>query len=488
VDLGFDSETARKASAKARELGLPMKEAIDQLVSGTLFDSKPAAKPAQPKPEPPDEMHRKVMELGYDADTARRASAKTKELNLPLKEAVDRLLSGTLFDSKEPSRTQTPAPAPQPKPVPVQIPTPKPASTPSSNAAPASDALFGSMLEIQEKSLLRKTWKPFYFILSNGEIVYGPPSWTPSPFAPLGVDDVEEVGRIPLATNWSVFEKESGDDQGFIFEVHNPRGTAGQFTLKAESADLRSEWISRVRKAIRDLESKRSTTLPPAHAPVSSTTTAPSSQRTPAPSSAPSTTAPVSNANKQQMVDKLVGMGFSRKLAQEAASGATSVDDAVERVMSLQSLDNSADEPPRLSSPPRVTAPSSTSSSLYGGASLASPTPSHNTSTYPSTQNTPSSGSFPPPSVGGGDRGMAKCGNCGSSFSYVIGTPRVQCQTCGVVNNVPVSQPNVGGGLPPATPNAVQLQCGYCKTQHEVQRGQSSFVCRQCGVNNQVKL
>eukprot|EP00301_Raphidiophrys_heterophryoidea_P000125 c10065_g1_i2.p1 GENE.c10065_g1_i2~~c10065_g1_i2.p1 ORF type:complete len:1108 (-),score=266.40 c10065_g1_i2:1546-4869(-) len=485
IDLGFDPEIARKASAKARELNLPMKEAIEQLVAGTLFDSKPISKPAQPKPEPPDDVHRKVVDLGFDVETARKASAKAKELNLPLKEAVDRLVSGSLFDSKEPSRAApSPAPASLPK-LASQSSIPRSTTTPSPAAqAPASDAIFGSMLDIQEKSLLRKTWKPFYFVLSNGEIVYGPPSWTPSPFAPLGPDDVEEVGRIALASNWSVFEKEV-EEQGFIFEVHNPRGTAGQFTLKAATSDLRSEWITRVRKTIRDLEKRSgpaptSTTAPTTSPSPASTTSSTSSTRTPA----------ASDANKMpvsQMVDKLVNMGFPRKHAQEAASRAINLDDAVERVMSLQSLDGAADEPPRLTSPVSHLPPPT--SSLYGGASLATPSPAstHNTSSYPSTQNLPASGSFPPPaSAGSGDRGMAKCGNCGSSFSYVFGTPRVQCQTCGIVNNVPSPQPNPNMGAA-MNPSSLQLQCGYCKTQHEIQRGQPSFICRQCGVNNQVK-
>jgi len=294
------------------------------------------------------------------------------------------------------------------------------------------------MLELQERSLLKKTWKPMFFALEGPDIVYGTPTAGQAMSSSARFSDVaDEVGRFSMEKTWSVFER---DGDGYMFEVHNPRSTS-QTVMKAATRELRQEWISRLKQRIREIEEGR---------------VAPRSTGGPARSEEESARSG-ENMRQKEITDALVAMGFLRSHAEKAAASSADMNQALEEVMKVQ------------------LAAADTSSAMQASARTSSVS-SGSRSRLPSST---SAGTGTTGAGGGGHRGMAKCGNCGSGFSYPVGATRVQCHSCGVINNLP------GGGDQPK-PDTVELQCGFCKTRVALPMGQKSFTCAECSVENSV--
>eukprot|EP00300_Choanocystis_sp_HF-7_P017000 c19606_g1_i1.p1 GENE.c19606_g1_i1~~c19606_g1_i1.p1 ORF type:complete len:822 (-),score=155.17 c19606_g1_i1:746-3022(-) len=195
----------------------------------------------------------KIVNLGTEPDAAYKAATFIVEKNIPIKEAADKLLSGTLYDEKPASTPSTTRPADTPvRPSPTvstpavarpRVPEPAPVIPPEDNG-------FGTFLELQEKALMGKKWKKFYFLLKGTKIVYGEPEQEQlvSILSVLTEADMKVAGTIELGPHWSVFEKEGTD--GHAFEIHNPRGSQGQYILRAPSADTRAEWMQRIRQKV----------------------------------------------------------------------------------------------------------------------------------------------------------------------------------------------------------------------------------------------
>eukprot|EP00298_Acanthocystis_sp_HF-20_P015677 c21223_g1_i4.p1 GENE.c21223_g1_i4~~c21223_g1_i4.p1 ORF type:complete len:284 (+),score=116.60 c21223_g1_i4:646-1497(+) len=282
------------------------------------------------------------------------------------------------------------------------------------------------MLQLQEKGVLKRSWKPLYFLLTGNDIVYGEPE-NPSLVAVLNIlaeTDLIEPAKISFGSDWSVFEKEGVD--GFAFEIHNPKGTS--LLVRSDTADLRTEWITILRERLRLLQQNTPT------APVVSV---------PTPAQEPKHHV-LTSQSTQEIVKSLISLGFSSKLAEQAAGGSKDVNEAIEKAMTIQALEGET------------------------GSSGSSNRSNSNTNINSSNNNTT------PPQTGG----TAKCGNCGSRFSYPGGVSTIQCQVCHVHNSIPANFP---------TRETIALQCGLCHTRADVPSGQSTFSCKKCGATNRVE-
>ena len=119
--------------------------------------------------------------------------------------------------------------------------------------------------------------------------------------------------ELSLDASWSVFASDSSSDQQYTFEIHNPRDKTQSLILRANSDRVRSEWMSKVREAL---------------------------QSAPQPGAMSSERAGAAMA-KDDIVKALSGMGFSKGQAERAAEGAKGMDEALERVMTLQTVEGS---------------------------------------------------------------------------------------------------------------------------------------------------